>query len=339
MLDLSSFDFNLPEELIAQTGVEPRDHSRLLIFNRQQETTKHQHFYDLINELPENALIVFNNAKVSPQRLFGTFEGKQVEVLLLKTTDNKSYEFLGKPGKRLRAGNTLSFPEDKQATVTVNSENDRKILTFAEPLTEEYLEKHGQLPLPPYIKSVYGKESAARYQTVYAQHSSSIAAPTAGLHFTTELLNKFKSKFLTTEVTLHVGLGTFKPIQTSDILEHKMHSENYSLSEKTTKILNQALLDKRPIIAIGTTTTRVLEDQMNQFGLFKAGNFQTDIFIYPGYKFQAISGIVTNFHLPKSSLFVLISAFLGTETAKKVYKSAVEKKYRFYSLGDACLFL
>lgn len=337
-LNLNSYNFDLPATSIAQSAVTPRDHSKLLIYNRKTNTIKHEHFYNILNYIPKNAIIVFNNTKVTPARLFGKIDQKEVEILLTNPL-GQNKQALVKPGKKFTLETEIKFPADLTAKVTKIHEDGSRELQFTPELTLPYLHQYGELPLPPYIKTNYNQEVANRYQTIYAQTEGSIAAPTAGLHFTPELLDELKKKFTVVNVTLNVGLGTFSPIRVESIDQHEMHFETYSLTEEAAKTLNQAQKNQQPIVTVGTTSTRVLEAQLKDHDQFTAGTFSTNIFIYPGYKFKAITGQITNFHLPKSSLFMLISAFLGTKKAKQIYKEAVDQQYRFYSFGDACLFL
>lgn len=336
---LNSYDFDLPEELIAQTAVEPRDHSKLLVYQRATGAIIHDHFYNISKYLPKDALLVFNNSKVIPARIRIEIDGKDGEILLIQQEAADTWQTMVRPGKCFKKGSIIRLPEDITATVSeVNPDGSRK-LRFTPAIDLDYLDKHGQLPLPPYIKTHYNQEIADRYQTIYAQTGGSIAAPTAGLHFTEKLLEQIKSEFDTAEVSLDVGLGTFSPIRSDNIKEHNMHSENYSITETTASKLNQAQANGQQIVCVGTTSTRTLEAQLKDYGEFKAGHFSTDIFIYPGYEFEALSGLITNFHLPKSSLFILISAWLGNDEAHRIYQEAIGQRYRFYSFGDSCLFI
>lgn len=335
-LRLSSFDFDLPQELIAQTPSKERTQSRLLVYNRQTKEIKHDLFCNILNYIPKNSLVVFNNSKVVPARIFGKQEQRDIELLIIKQKSSTSFTALTRPGKHCKPGDQILLPENR--TITVNSINDdgSRELESVPPIDHNYLEKYGQLPLPPYIKSKYNDELAQRYQTTYAQKYGSIAAPTAGLHFTKEILDKLPSR---AEITLHVGLGTFSPIRSEDINNHSLHTEEFELTESNAQKLNNAKKSSQPIIAVGTTSTRTLEAQLQKHPKFTAGTDKTNIFIKPGYKFKAINGLITNFHLPQSSLFILLSSFIGLEEAQTVYKEAIKEKYRFYSFGDACLFI
>ena len=331
------FDYFLPENLIAQTPLKNRDQSRLLILDKSTGEITHETFNNIINYLNSNDVLVINNTKVIPARLIGTKEETDavIEVLLLKDLGNDTWECLCKPAKRIKIGTIINFNNILRLKCTFIGEDGIRHFQFIyEGILMEILDKLGEMPLPPYIhKKLSDKD---RYQTVYAKYSGSAAAPTAGLHFTKELLKQIKDKgILIEEVTLHVGLGTFRPVQVDDVTKHKMHSEYYRMTKETADVLNKAKKDGKRIIAVGTTTTRTLETIMSLYGEFKECSGDTDIFIYPGYKFKAINALITNFHLPKSTLVMLVSAFSSKEYIMNAYKEAVNEKYRFFSFGDA----
>lgn len=331
------FDYYLPEDLIAQTPVEPRDSSRLLVYNRARKEISHKNFFDIADYLQEGDLLVLNNTKVIPARLFGFREktNGRVEILLLKRLDISHWEIIIKPGKTARIGTVYSFSENLKGVITEIGEDGKRVIDFLfDGVFEDILSDIGQMPLPPYIKEKLSDKN--RYNTVYSKIDGSAAAPTAGLHFTPELLTKIKSKGVQiAEVLLHVGLGTFRPVKVEDISQHVMHSEFYQVSEEGSLLINKAKREGRRVIAVGTTTVRVLESATDEFGQIKFGSGYTDIFIYPSYKFKTVDALITNFHLPKSTLLMLISAFAGREEILSVYKTAVNEKYRFFSFGDA----
>ena len=336
---LSEFDYHLPEELIAQTPLKNRSTSRLMVLNRDDESITHDHFYNILDYLKEGDVLVRNNTKVIPARLFGTKEitGAHVELLILKQ-DEKTCECLVGNAKVVKLGTVVSFGngELKAKCIEVKDEGIRIFELIYEGIFLEILDKLGHVPLPPYIKEKL--EDKDRYNTVYAKIEGSAAAPTAGLHFTDDIFNKLKEKNIEVlDVTLHVGLGTFRPVSEDNVLNHKMHSEFYMMDEEVATKLNKAKKEGRRIISVGTTSTRVLETVMNKYGEFKECQGDTDIFIYPGYEFKCMDGLITNFHLPESTLIMLVSAFLGYENTMNAYRSAVEKKYRFFSFGDAML--
>ncbi len=341
--NLSSYNFELPQELIAQTPSKERGQSRLLVYKIKSGEIIHAQFADLLSYLPADSLLVFNNTKVIPARLFVKISDQSeaiIEILLCEqlSETKKAWRCLVKPGKKAKVGTKFQLGNATINVTAINEDGSRNIECDS-PLTNEFLEQYGQLPLPPYIQSKYNKDLAERYQTTYAKEGHSIAAPTAGLHFSNELLAETKILFKTTEVTLNVGQGTFSPLRSDNLNEIQLHEEDYNLSPETSELLNQQKQNKKTIIAVGTTTTRVLESQLQNFSKFTAGNYRTSIFLQPGVKFKAIDGLITNFHLPKSSLFILISAFLGLENAQRIYTEAIKEKYRFYSFGDACLFV
>ena len=340
LLSTKSYFYDLPEELIAQTPIEPRDHARLLVCHKNNGNIEHKKFYNVIDYLKSGDILVVNNTKVLPARLYGRkITGAEIEVLLLKRLDLNTWECLAKPGKRLKCGSEIIFTENLKGIIEKDTDFGGKIIKFEfNGVFEDIISKIGVMPLPPYIKKQYKDQS--RYQTVYNKVSGSSAAPTAGLHFTNELLEKIKAKGVTiVEVLLHVGLGTFRPVDSTNILEHKMHSEYIELSEENAEILNIAKKEGRRIIAVGTTSIRVLESSSNENGVLIPCKKETDIFIYPGYKFKVVDGIITNFHLPESTLIMLVSAFLGYEKTMEMYRIAVNEKYRFFSFGDATLLI
>ena len=331
------FDYYLPEELIAQTPLERRDSSRLLVLDRKTGKINHQHFTDIIDYLVSDDVLVLNDTKVLPARIIGTKKdtGAVIELLMLKNIKYDEWEVLCKPAKRVKIGTVIKFSDKLSAEcIGVGDEGIRFFKFIYNGIFYEILDELGEMPLPPYIHEKLKDKD--RYQTVYAKVVGSAAAPTAGLHFTTELLNKIKDKGIKIEyVTLHVGLGTFRPVSVDDVTKHKMHSEYYCMSSSTAKVLNEAKKNNNRIISVGTTSTRVLETIMNTYGEFKETSGWTDIFIYPGYEFKAINGLITNFHLPKSTLVMLVSALAGKDNIMRAYKEAVNKKYRFFSFGDS----
>lgn len=335
----STYFYNLPEDLIAQTPLEPRDHSRLLTFNLDSKQIEHKHFYDILDYLKKGDVLVLNNTRVIPCRLLGTKveTGASVEVFLIKRINNTDWECLAKPAKRLKQGTIVKFNDELSCEILSDNDIGGKNVRFLFTGTfEEVLDKVGVMPLPPYIKKKL--ENKERYQTVYSKFNGSTAAPTAGLHFTQELLQKIKDKGIEIcYVLLHVGLGTFRPVKTESILDHDMHKEYYEVSEDVANIINKAKSEHRRIIAVGTTSVRTLESANNN-GVVVAGKNSTKLFCYPPYSFKAVDCLITNFHLPESTLIMLVSAFAGYEETMKVYKTAVEEKYRFFSFGDACLF-
>ena len=331
------FDYYLPEELIAQTPVEPRDHSRLLVYNRQTKEILHKHFYDIVDFLKPDDILVVNNTKVIPARLYGEREGThgKVELLLLKRRDLTHWDVILKPGKTARIGTVYNFSDKLKGTITEIGEDGQRTIEFSfDGVFENILAEIGQMPLPPYIKEKLKDKS--RYNTVYSKVDGSAAAPTAGLHFTNPLLEKIKGMGVTiAEVLLHVGLGTFRPVKVDDTDEHVMHSEYYEVTQETADLLNNAKKTGRRIIAVGTTSVRVLESATDDDGVIHAGHDNTNIFIYPPYKFKTVDALITNFHLPKSTLLMLVSAFADREEMLRVYETAVKEKYRFFSFGDA----
>ena len=336
-MKISDFDFELPEELIAQHAVNPRDHSKLLVLNKKEKTLEHKKFYNIIDYLKKDDILVINRTKVIPARLFGHKEnGVVLECFLLKRYDMYTWEVLLKPAKKLKIGHKLIFLEGVlEAELLEIKEDGNRIIKFSfEGRFEEILDKLGEMPLPPYIMEKL--EDKNRYQTVYAKEGESVAAPTAGLHFTNELLEKIREKgVIIAEVFLDVGLGTFRPVQVENVLDHKMHSEKYRISEETAKIINEAKEKGNRVIAVGTTSVRTLESSIDENDKLIASEGDTNIFIYGDYKFKIVDAIITNFHLPKSTLIMLISSFGGKEFVFEAYKKAIEEKYRFYSFGDS----
>ena len=334
------FDFELPTELIAQHPLEKRDNSRLLVLNKTTGAISHKHFTDITDYLRAGDVLVINNTKVIPARLFGIKQGgtAHIEVLLLKQTNEKDcWEVLVKPGKRVKTGAIIDFGSKLIGEIISETSSGRIIRFYYEGIFTEILDELGAIPLPPYITEKL--EDQNRYQTVYAKYDGSAAAPTAGLHFTPELLEKIKTMGVeVVEVLLHVGLGTFRPVQAEEISDHEMHSEYYDISPQAAQCINKAKEEGRRVIAVGTTSTRTLES-VAQNGRLKSGDGWTQIFIYPGYQFQILDGLITNFHLPKSTLVMLVSALAGKENVLHAYHEAIAEKYRFFSFGDAMLII
>lgn len=339
-MKVADFDYYLPEELIAQEPAEPRDRSRLLVLDRASGETGHLIFKDCVKFFRRGDILVVNNTRVIPARLFGAKEGTgaRIEVLLLKRLDRDRWEALVRPGKRVKGGTRVVFGNGELAAEAVdNTPAGGRVFSFEyDGVFEEVLDRLGQMPLPPYItKELADKE---RYQTVYAKAPGSAAAPTAGLHFTPELLGEIRGMGVNiAEVMLHVGLGTFRPVQAENVEEHQMHAEYYEVSPETAAAINQARAAGGRVVAVGTTSARTLETAALPDGTVQAGGGWTDIFIYPGYTFKAVDMLLTNFHLPKSTLLMLISAFAEREKVLKAYREAVEMRYRFFSFGDAML--
>lgn len=338
----SDFYFDLPEELIAQEPLADRASSRLLVVDKETENVEHRHFRDIREYLRAGDCLVINDTRVLPARLFGerVGTGARIEILLLVRKSIDTWEVLVRPGKKARPGDKISFGDGKLiAEILETIEGGNRIIRFQyDGVFESILDELGEMPLPPYI--THRLEDKERYQTVYAKHDGSAAAPTAGLHFTPELLEEIQQMGVKiAHVTLHVGLGTFRPVKVENILEHEMHSEYYVVEESQAAIINDARKNGGRIIAVGTTSTRTLESVTDLDGVVHAGSGWTKIFIYPGYTFHAIDGMITNFHLPESTLIMLISALMGKELILRVYQEAVKERYRFFSFGDACLFL
>ena len=331
------FDYYLPEHLIAQTPLEKRDESKLLVLDKNTGEVEHKHFKDIVELLNSNDVLVLNDTKVIPARLIGIKEETNavIELLMLKNIKNDIWECLTKPAKRIKVGTIVSFGDKLKAKcIEVKDEGIRIFELMYKGILYEILDELGEMPLPPYIHEKLKDKD--RYQTVYAKNIGSAAAPTAGLHFTKDLLEKIKEKGITIcYVTLHVGLGTFRPVNVEDVTKHVMHSEYYQMTKETADILNEAKKNNKRIISVGTTSTRTLETIMKKYGKFKECSGNTDIFIYPGYKFEAINALITNFHLPKSTLVMLVSALAGKENIMNAYKIAVENEYRFFSFGDS----
>ena len=337
-MNIEDFNYELPEELIAQTPLKVRDSSRLLVLDKNTGEVEHKHFTDIIDYLEEGDTLVLNDTKVLPARLIGVKEetGAVIEILLLKNLEKDNWECLVKPARRVKTGTIVSFGDGKLKAKCIGEfdEGIRHIELLYDGILMEILDELGTMPLPPYIHEKLKDQS--RYQTVYAKEVGSAAAPTAGLHFTNELLDRIKAKGINIcYVTLHVGLGTFRPVSVTNIKDHEMHSEFYSMKKEVADSLNKAKSEGKRIIAVGTTTTRVLETIMSEHNKFIECSGWTKIFIYPGYEFKAINCLITNFHLPKSTLVMLVSALAGRENILNAYNIAVKEKYRFFSFGDA----
>ncbi len=341
-MNVEEFDYHLPESLIAQTPLKNRDQSRLLVLGRKTGNIAHKHFTDIMDYFEPGDTLVLNDTRVMPARLFGLKEetGAKVEMLMLTRIEDNDWEVLLKPAKRIKVGNTLSFGNGKIIAECIKEleQGGRIMRLHYEGILEERLDELGEMPLPPYIKERL--DDPDRYQTVYAKENGSAAAPTAGLHFTDELLQKIKDKGVNIAfITLHVGLGTFRPASVEDIDDHEMHSEYYQMTKETADMLNKTKENGHRIISVGTTSTRTLETIRRDHEQFVATSGWTDIFIYPGFEYKAIDGLITNFHLPKSTLVMLVSAFSSREYILNAYKEAVKLKYRFFSFGDAMLII
>jgi S-adenosylmethionine:tRNA ribosyltransferase-isomerase len=339
-VQLTDFDYHLPPERIAQHPLEPRDRSRLMVLERKTETIEHRTFCDIIDYLEPGDTLVFNDTKVIPARLMGWKEttGAHIEVLLLKRLNGDEWEVLVKPGKKAKQGTVIKFGDELSCEVLRGTDFGGRIVRFSyEGIFEEILDRLGEMPLPPYITEKLADKN--RYQTVYAREEGSAAAPTAGLHFTTTLLDRLREKGIQCVfITLHVGLGTFRPVNVEEITEHHMHSEYYSITPKAAEVINLAKQEGRRVIAVGTTAVRTLETAAKN-GKISSGSGWTDIFIYPGYEYQMINALITNFHLPKSTLLMLVSALASRKFILRAYEIAVAKEYRFFSFGDAMLIL
>lgn len=338
----SDFYYDLPQEQIAQTPIEPRDHSRLMVLSRKDDSIEHKHFYDIIDYLNEGDTLIVNDSRVIPARIYGYKEdtGAKIEFLLLKQLDGKRWETLVKPGKKAKIGTRFIFGDGllTAEVVDVIEDGNRIVELTSEENIYSTLDKIGQMPLPPYITEKL--EDQERYQTVYSHELGSAAAPTAGLHFTNELLDKIRAKGVNIGyVTLHVGLGTFRPVKVDDVTKHKMHSEHYEVPAETAELIRQTKANGKRVIAVGTTSCRTLESVAAEHGEVVACEGYTDIFIYPGFEFKVLDGLITNFHLPESTLIMLVSAFYGYEKTMKAYEIAVKEKYRFFSFGDAMALL
>ena len=331
------FDYNLPEELIAQHPADKRDFSRLMVVDRKTGKREDKHFYDIIDYLNEGDLLVMNDTRVIPARLFGHREGKEeeIEVFLLENIEDDKWEVLVRPGKKMKIGTKCIFSDELSLEVIdIKEDGNRVVKFFYDGIFQEILDRLGNMPLPPYIKEKL--KDKERYQTVYSKNPGSVAAPTAGLHFTKELLKKIEEKGVKLAyITLNVGLGTFRPVKVDDVKNHKMHSEFYQISKETADLINETKKNNKRIISTGTTTTRTLESVYKKNGQIKEDSGWTDIFIYPGFEFNVIDCQITNFHLPKSTLIMLVSALASKEIILDAYKDAVDKKYRFFSFGDA----
>ena len=332
------FDYNLPEELIAQTPLEKRDSSRLMVLDKKTGEVEHKHFTDIIDYLEKGDTLVLNDTKVLPARLIGEKEETKavIEILLLKNIENDDWECLTKPARRIKVGTVVSFGDGLLKAKCIKELDDgiRHFTLIYDGILYEILDKLGTMPLPPYIHEKLTDQS--RYQTVYAKEVGSAAAPTAGLHFTKDLLKKIEDKGINIcYVTLHVGLGTFRPVSVSDVTKHKMHSEYYHMTKEVAETLKKTKESHKKIVSVGTTSTRVLETVMTKYGEFRECSGWTDIFIYPGYEFKAVDRLITNFHLPKSTLVMLVSALAGKDNILNAYNIAVKEKYRFFSFGDA----
>ena len=345
-MHINDFDYELPEELIAQKPADKRDASRLLVVHRDTGETEHRHFYDILEYLNEGDCLVLNNSKVLPARLYGIKEGTgaKVEFLLIKRIDGDRWETMVRPGKRLKPGDSVMFSEDPllKADIIDYGNDGTRIVEFSyDGIFMERLEEIGSMPLPPYIERQSENEDRDRYQTVYCREEGSVAAPTAGLHFTEELLEKARDKGVELAyVTLHVGIGTFRPVKCENIEDHSMHFEEYHIDEETADTINRAKAEGRRVISVGTTSTRTMEsaayfDEEKGCWQVRSGENSTGIFIYPGYEFRIIDSLITNFHLPKSTLLMLISALYDREKILEVYQEAIRERYRFFSYGDA----
>ena len=340
MMKLSDFNYNLPEELIAQDPLEKRDNSRLMVLHRETGEIEHKHFYDVIDYLNPGDCLVVNNTRVIPARLMGVKEetGASIEVLLLKRKEEKVWETLVKPGKKARVGARISFGDGLLVgeVIDIVEEGNRLIRFEYDGIFEEILDQLGQMPLPPYI--THQLQDKNRYQTVYAKYDGSAAAPTAGLHFTEELLEKIQAKGIRiAKVTLHVGLGTFRPVKEENVLDHHMHSEFYIVDEEAARVINETRASGGRVISVGTTSTRTLETVAEPDGHIPVKSGWTDIFIYPGYHFKMIDALITNFHMPESTLVMLVSALADRETILHAYEVAVQERYGFFSFGDAMM--
>ena len=343
---LEDFDYELPRELIAQTPSLKRDECRLMVLDRAKNTIEHRHFYDILEYLHEGDCLVVNDSRVIPARLYGIKEktGAHIELLLIKRLEGDKWESLVKPGKRLKEGDTVVLDENKLFKANIlgfkDKENGTRIIEFEyEGIFMERLEEIGSMPLPPYIERDAGNDDKERYQTVYSKVDGSVAAPTAGLHFTEELLEKVREKGVEIAyVTLHVGIGTFRPVKVDNIEDHKMHFEEYTIETETAETINRAIREGRRIISVGTTSTRTLESaakQVDGVWQIESEHSSTGIFIYPGYKYKVVDGLITNFHLPKSTLIMLVSALYDREHILAAYEEAVRDRYKFFSYGDA----
>ena len=344
---LSEFDYQLPEELIAQRPSDKRENSKMLVLNPREHKILHRHFYDIVDLIDDNSILILNNTKVIPARLYGYKDtGAKIEVFLLKEKDNHNWEVLIKPSKRVKVGTIVKISDELSCEVLESLPDDGKWLVkmIYEGDIFEILHRVGNIPLPPYIERKMSNEELKkldfeRYQTVYAKDEGSVAAPTAGLHFTQEILEKLKNKGVQIGyVTLNVGIGTFRPVKCENVLDHKMDSEAFEISEETANLINKAKSEGKKLIAVGTTTVRTLETAFQQFGEIKACRSASELFIYPPYEFKVVDKLITNFHLPKSTLLMLVSALAGKDFIFEAYAEAIKERYRFYSYGD-CMFI
>ncbi len=344
---LSEFDYQLPEELIAQRPSDKRENSKMLVLNPREHKILHKHFYDIVDLIDDNCILILNNTKVIPARLYGYKDtGAKIEVFLLKEKDNHNWEVLIKPSKRVKVGTIVKISDELSCEVLESLPDDGKWLVkmIYDGDIFEILHRVGNIPLPPYIERKMSNEELKkldfeRYQTVYAKDEGSVAAPTAGLHFTQEILEKLKNKGVQIGyVTLNVGIGTFRPVKCENVLDHKMDSEAFEISEETANLINKAKSEGKNLIAVGTTTVRTLETAFQQFGKIKACKSASELFIYPPYEFKVVDKLITNFHLPKSTLLMLVSALAGKDFIFEAYNEAIKEKYRFYSYGD-CMFI
>lgn len=344
---LSEFDYELPQELIAQFPSEKRENSRMMVLDKNSRAISHKHFYDIVDLINKDTILVLNNTKVMPARLYGHKDtGAKIEIFLLKQLEGKTWEVLIKPSKRVKEGTIVKISDELSVKTLERTEEDGGWIVelIYEGNILDVLHRNGNIPLPPYIERKLADEDIKkldfeRYQTVYAKDEGSVAAPTAGLHFTEEILQKLKDKGVEIAyVTLNVGLGTFRPVKCDNILEHKMHSETFEISEETARQINEAKAAGKKVTAVGTTTVRTLETAFQQYGEIKACHSASELFIYPPYEFKVIDNLITNFHLPKSTLLMLVSTLAGKEFVFDAYKEAVDNKYRFFSYGD-CMFI
>ena len=336
----SDFYFDLPEELIAQYPSERRGESRLIVYNREKGEINHSMVSSITDFIDSSCFMVFNNTRVRKARLFGTSDfGGKTEFLLLRQVTELEWEVICSKSKRQKPGKSYSFPGSIKGTVS-REEEGKKYIEFSQKINDDYLEKYGHIPLPPYIKREDVSEDAERYQTVYSEKTGSVAAPTAGLHFTEKILGNIREKGVDSDfVTLHVGMGTFQPLRTENIEDHDIHEETFEITEETADHLNNAKKAGKKIIAVGTTSVRTLESSADENGIIIPGRRKTSLYIYPGYKFRFVDHIFTNFHTPDSTLLLLVSAFAGKNEIKKIYSEAIDRKYRFFSYGDAMLLL
>ena len=338
-MNISDFDYFLPEKQIAQVPADPRDSSRMMVLSPKTQTIEHRHFYQLDEYLMDGDVLIFNDTRVIPARLIGVRQptGGKVEVFLLRQLERDRWEVLVKPGKKMRVGSVIAFGHELSCEVLAHTDFGGRIVKFSyEGIFEEILDRLGTMPLPPYIHETL--EDPERYQTIYSREKGSAAAPTAGLHFTESLMDRLRKKGVHLGfVTLHVGLGTFRPVQVDEIEDHVMHSEFYSIPTETADLIRMAKQEGRRVVAVGTTSIRTLESAAVDHGMIEAKQGWTNIFIYPGYQFKIVDAVITNFHLPKSTLIMLVSAFAGREFTLQAYRTAVEENYRFFSFGDAML--